>query len=84
MTREDIERRVKQIVSEQTGINADAFTLESGFTADLGCDSLDDIEIVMLVENRFAIEIPDDDADKCVTVKDACDLVERLLVEQAA
>jgi acyl carrier protein len=58
--REDIERRVKQIVSEQTGINVLAFTLESGFIADLGCDSLDDIEIVMSVENEFAIEIPDD------------------------
>lgn len=82
MQRDHIERRVMQIVSEQLGLPQSEMTLDRKFV-ELGADSLDDIEIVMGVENEFAVEIPGEDAEACSTVKDACDLVERLLRVQA-
>jgi acyl carrier protein len=67
----EIEARVKKIVTEQLGVKEEEITPESSFVDDLGADSLDTVELVMAFEEEFETEIPDDDAEKMVTVKDA-------------
>ena len=66
-----VEERVKKIIVEQLGVNADEVNLESAFVEDLGADSLDTVELVMAFEEEFDIEIPDEDAEKIATVGDA-------------
>lgn len=66
-----IEERVKAIVAEQLGVDADQVTAEASFMDDLGADSLDTVELVMALEEEFDIEISDEDAEKIQTVKDA-------------
>ena len=66
-----IEDRVKKIVIEQLGVNEDQVTLEASFVDDLGADSLDTVELVMLLEEEFDCEIPDDEAEKINTVQAA-------------
>jgi len=66
---------VKAIVVEQLNVNADEVKEESKFVEDLGADSLDVVELVMALEEKFDIEIPDDEAEKIVTVKDAMDFI---------
>ena len=66
-----VEERVKKIIVEQLGVNADEVNLESAFVEDLGADSLDTVELVMAFEEEFDIEIPDEDAEKITTVGDA-------------
>jgi acyl carrier protein len=63
--------RVKKIVIEHLGVDADKVTEESSFIDDLGADSLDIVELVMAFEEEFGVEIPDDAAEKITTVKDA-------------
>ena len=63
--------RVKKIVVEHLGVDADKLTEESSFIDDLGADSLDIVELVMAFEEEFGVEIPDDAAEKIATVKDA-------------
>ena len=63
--------RVKKIVVEHLGVDADKVTEESSFIDDLGADSLDIVELVMAFEEEFGVEIPDDAAEKISTVKDA-------------
>jgi acyl carrier protein len=63
--------KVKSIIAEQLGVEADEVTDEASFTDDLGADSLDIVELVMAFEEEFDIEIPDEDAEKIVRVKDA-------------
>ena len=67
----DIEARVKAIVVEQLGVSEDEVTNTSSFIDDLGADSLDTVELVMAFEDEFGVEIPDDAAEKILTVKDA-------------
>lgn len=67
----EIESRVKRVVAEQLCVVLDAVTNDKAFVADLGTDSLDDIELVMALEDEFAIEIEDDEAEKIITVQDA-------------
>jgi acyl carrier protein len=67
----DIEARVKDIVVEQLGVNADEVTSEASFIDDLGADSLDTVELVMALEEEFECEIPDENAEKITTVKEA-------------
>ncbi|MDR1310534.1 MAG: acyl carrier protein [Burkholderiaceae bacterium] len=69
----DIEQRVKKIVSERLGKAEAEIKLESSFVDDLGADSLDTVELVMALEDEFEFEIPDEDAEKITTVKDAVD-----------
>lgn len=69
----DIEQRVKKIVAEQLGVAEDEIKLESSFVDDLGADSLDTVELVMALEDEFEIEIPDEQAEKITTVKEAVD-----------
>ena len=67
----DIEARVKDIVVEQLGVNADEVTTDASFIDDLGADSLDTVELVMALEEAFECEIPDEEAEKITTVKEA-------------
>ena len=66
-----MEDRVKEIIVEQLGVDADQVTTDASFVDDLGADSLDTVELVMALEEEFDIEIPDEDAEKIGTVKDA-------------
>ncbi len=66
-----IEERVKNIIVEQLGVDADQVTTDASFVEDLGADSLDTVELVMAFEEEFDLEIPDEDAEKMQTVGDA-------------
>jgi len=63
-----LEEKVKEIITEQLGVNADQVTPEASFIEDLGADSLDTVELVMAFEEEFGAEIPDEDAEKLTTV----------------
>ena len=67
----DIEERVKKIVVEHLGVEEAKILSDSKFIDDLGADSLDTVELVMAFEEEFGCEIPDDAAEKIVTLKDA-------------
>ena len=68
---EDISSKVKKIVADHLGIDEAKVTEDSSFIDDLGADSLDTVELVMAFEEEFGCEIPDDAAEKIVTLKDA-------------
>ena len=70
-----VEERVKQIIVEQLGVDEAEVTPNASFVDDLGADSLDTVELVMAFEEAFEIEIPDEDAEKIRTVKDAIDYI---------
>jgi acyl carrier protein len=72
----DSAEKVKKIVVEHLGVEADKVTEEASFIDDLGADSLDIVELVMAFEEEFGVEIPDDAAEKIATVKDAIDYIE--------
>jgi acyl carrier protein len=71
-----IEMRVKQIIVEQLGVDEEEVVANAMFIDDLGADSLDVVELIMAFEEEFGIEIPDDDAEKIRTVRDAIDYIE--------
>ena len=71
-----VQERVKKIIVEQLGVSDDQVTSEASFVDDLGADSLDTVELVMALEEEFDVEIPDDDAEKITTVKEAVAFVE--------
>lgn len=66
-----IEEKVKECIVTQLGVNEDEVTNEASFIDDLGADSLDIVELVMAFEEKFSIEIPDEDVEKLRTVGDA-------------
>jgi len=70
-----IDERVKQIIVEQLGVEESEVTPTAHFVDDLGADSLDIVELVMAFEEAFEIEIPDEDAEKILTVQNAIDYV---------
>jgi acyl carrier protein len=72
-----VEERVKQIIVEQLGVDEAEVTPTASFVDDLGADSLDTVELVMAFEEGFGIEIPDEDAEKITTVKDAVAYIEK-------
>ena len=72
-----IEDKVKQIIVEQLGVDEGEVTSSASFVDDLGADSLDTVELVMAFEESFDIEIPDEDAEKIRTVKDAVEYIEK-------
>ncbi len=81
----EIEARVKKIVVEQLGVKEEEITTDASFVDDLGADSLDTVELVMALEEEFETEIPDDDAEKIVTIKDAVNyIVDRMEKETKA
>ena len=63
-----LEDKVKEIICEQLGVNADQVTADASFIEDLGADSLDTVELVMAFEEEFGAEIPDEDAEKLTNV----------------
>ena len=69
--------RVKKIVVEHLGVEAEKVTENASFIDDLGADSLDTVELVMAFEEEFGIEIPDDAAESIVTVGDAVKFIEK-------
>ncbi len=70
-----VEERIKKIIAEQLGVEEDEVTPEASFVEDLGADSLDTVELVMALEEEFSIEIPDEDAEKILTVGKALDYI---------
>ena len=71
-----VEQKVKQIIVEQLGVDENQVDNTASFVDDLGADSLDIVELVMAFEEAFDIDIPDEDAEKIATVKDAVDYIE--------
>lgn len=71
----EIEDKVKKIIAEQLSVSEDKVVSEASFVGDLGADSLDTVELVMALEDEFSTEIPDEDAQKILTVQDAIDYV---------
>jgi acyl carrier protein len=71
----DIPERVKKIVVEHLGVDEGKVTEEASFVDDLGADSIDTVELVMAFEEEFGCEIPDDAAEKILTVKDAIEYI---------
>ena len=71
-----IVERVTKLVCEQLGVKEEEVTLEASFVEDLGADSLDTVERVMALEEEFETEIPDEEAEKITTVKEAVDYID--------
>ncbi len=71
-----VENKIKKIIVDQLGVEADEVKNEASFLDDLGADSLDTVEMVMAFEDEFGVEIPDEDAEKIKTVQDAISYVE--------
>ncbi len=76
MSENDTAERVKKIVVEHLGVDAEKVTDSANFIEDLGADSLDTVELVMAFEEEFGVEIPDEAAEKIATVKDAIGYIE--------
>jgi acyl carrier protein len=72
-----VEQKVKQIIVEQLGVDENQVDNTASFVDDLGADSLDIVELVMAFEEAFDLDIPDEDAEKIQTVKDAIDYIEK-------
>ncbi|MDK1023981.1 MAG: acyl carrier protein [Gammaproteobacteria bacterium] len=70
------EERVRKLVCEQLGVKEDEVTPDASFVEDLGADSLDTVELVMALEEEFETEIPDEEAEKITTMKEAVDYIE--------
>ena len=70
--------RVKEIIVEQLGVNDDQVVPEAKFIEDLGADSLDTVELVMALEEEFGAEIPDEEAEKLISVGDAIAYIEKM------
>ena len=70
-----VEERVKKLICEQLGVKEDEVKDDSSFVEDLGADSLDTVELVMALEEEFETEIPDEEAEKITTVREAIDYV---------
>jgi acyl carrier protein len=72
-----VAEKVKSIIVEQLGVDADEVTPDASFTDDLGADSLDIVELVMAFEEEFGIEIPDEEAEKISNVREAVAYIEQ-------
>ena len=70
--------RVREIIVEQLGVNAEQVVPEAKFVEDLGADSLDTVELVMALEEEFGAEIPDEEAEKLTTVGEAIQYIENM------
>ena len=73
-----INQEMVDIIVEQLSVEKDKVVPEASFVDDLGADSLDLVELIMAMEEKFDIEIPDEDAEKIVTVQDAVDYVDKI------
>ena len=79
MNRQEIEKRVNDILVDKLGVEPDEVRNDAKFEDDLNGDSLDCVELIIEFEHEFGISIKDEDAEKCETVKDMYDLVEGAL-----
>ena len=70
-----IEEKIKKIICEQLDVPEEDVVMDASFVDDLGADSLDQVELIMAMEEEFDVSIPDDDAEKIATVKDAVNYV---------
>ena len=77
-----VEERVIDIVCENLGVNKEQVTRSTSFTEDMGADSLDIVELIMAFEEAFDLDIPDEEAEKLTTVKDAIDYVESKMAKK--
>ena len=78
MAEKSVEQRVREIIVEQIDVNPDQVTMDAKFIEDLGADSLDVVELVMALEEEFGNEIPDEEAEKLLSVGDVVKYVEDL------
>lgn len=76
MPSSEIEERLKKIVAEQLGVEESKIVPSARFTEDLNADSLDLVEMIMSLEEEFGVEIPDEDAEKIMTVQDALEYID--------
>ena len=79
MTKDEILKKVKEITSEQLGVEESQITMDAKFVDDLGADSLDTVELVMALEEEFDLEIPDEDAENIRTIGEAVDYIKEHL-----
>lgn len=77
------EETFRKIVVDHMGVSAEKVTLDTSLVDDLKLDSLDTVELVMAVEEDFGIEVPDDVAEKCITVRDCIDTIDAALIGDA-
>lgn len=75
MGTEEVFEKVKNVIVDQLGVAEEAVTNEATFLDDLGADSLDIVELIMALEEEFDIEIPDEEVEKAITVKDVVDYI---------
>ena len=78
----DIEKKVKDIIVDHLGVNAEQVTPEASFLDDLGADSLDNVELIMAFEEQFGEEIPDEDSEKLTTVGSVLDYLKEKLADK--
>jgi acyl carrier protein len=79
-----VEEDVKKIVIEKLGVKPEEVTPEARFIDDLGADSLDTVELIMALEEKFGVEVPDEDAETLTTVGKAVEYIEKKASEQGA
>ena len=79
-----VQEKVRSIIAEQLGVKPEEVTPQASFIDDLGADSLDTVELVMALEEEFGIEIPDEEAEKLVTVGDAVKYIEEKAGQKAS
>ena len=79
MKQKEIFEKVKDIIMDKTGLDDEDVKLESEFREDLGTDSLDEVELIMEFEREFDISIPDEDAEKVITVNDAVQYLSKVI-----
>ena len=80
----NVESRVRKIVAEQLGVKEEELRNDASFVDDLGADSLDTVELVMALEEEFETEIPDEKAEKIMTIQQAIDYIESNLNKEDA
>ena len=79
-----VQDKVRSIIAEQLGVKLEEVTPQASFIDDLGADSLDTVELVMALEEEFGIEIPDEEAEKMVTVGDAIKYIDEKAGQKAS
>ncbi len=79
-----LQDKVRSIIAEQLGVKPEQVTPQASFIDDLGADSLDTVELVMALEEEFGVEIPDEEAEKLVTVGDAMKYIEEKAGQKAS
>ena len=77
MSQENVNEKVKALVAEQLGVPIDRVVPEAKIVDDLGADSLDTVELVMALEETFNVEIPDEDAEKILSIQDVYDYISK-------